>query len=37
MGGGKTKVNVGSLKNTAPTKKDPLAFRKGGTAMKGKK
>jgi len=37
MGGGKTKVNVGSLKNKAPTKKDPLAFRKGGTAMKGKK
>ena len=37
IGGGKTKVNVGSLKNTAPTKKDPLAFRKGGTAMKGKK
>ena len=37
MGGGKTKVNVGSLKNKASTKKDPMAFRKGGTAMKGKK
>ena len=37
MGGGKTKVNVGSLKNKASTRKDPMAFRKGGTAMKGKK